>query len=516
MTDQFKVWTKEPTMVEGVRVEYLPFGTIGNDRPRGLHRHLRCKIGDFPWDGWEKRAIAADVGPELARLGRELMHEASEHITWSAKLYRECGWTDAEGADGNEGNRMIAFALRDPEGARKRWRHLLDTYGERRGRRTMPWQDFLLEQYEEIRPAYEDFGRLVATIITSLLAEEQLHVHSISARAKESASLRWKLESKAGNCSDLSHITDLAGIRVITYFPDDVDTVAAAIRKEFEIDWDNSIDKRTLLDPDRFGYLSLHYVMTLSRTRTDQAEFGRFAGLRAELQIRSILQHAWAEIEHDLGYKSHRALPQQVRRRFSRLAGLLELADAEFRDVRDTLKNYESTLKHGLATDPSSITIDQASLGAFIRVSEDVAALDAYLREHHGTVDAEALSRDFIDRLVNGLFLLGVQDMEELQAAIVAHRDLLNRFMRCTYHGSFKGIGFYPGASLNCLCYLLAIERGGRLGLEDWFNQMHDEPRFTPIDEYLACYESAKRATTRVFERNAERGDGPQRTVAEV
>jgi ppGpp synthetase/RelA/SpoT-type nucleotidyltranferase len=422
------------------------------------------------------------------------MREASKHITWSGELYRECGWTDADGADGSEGDRMIARALLEPERTRTRWRHLLDTFGKRNGRATLPWQDYLLEKYERDRQTYEELGRVLAAEVSRLLAEAHVRVHSISARAKDTESLRLKLESKPGNYSDLSHITDLAGVRVITYFPDEVDQVAAIIRSEFEIDWDNSIDKRTLLDPDRFGYLSLHYAIGLSKAHAVQPGRLPLAGLRAELQIRSILQHAWAEIEHDLGYKSPRGVPQPVRRRFSRLAGLLELADAEFRDVRNTLRNYESELKHQLETTPASVTIDQASLAAFIQVSEDVAAIHEFVREHEGRVDADAFSPDFMDALVNGLALLGIQNMQELQTAIVTHRAMLNQFMRCTHHGSFRGSGFYPGAPLRDLCFLLAIEGGGRAGLERWFAQMHDESRsVTSVDEYVVCYERAKK-----------------------
>jgi hypothetical protein len=59
-------------------------------------------------------------------------------------------------------------------------------------------------------------------------------------------------------------------------------------------------------------------------------EYSTHTGVQFEVQIRSTLQHAWAEIEHDRGYKSEVEVARAVRRRFSRLAGLLELADYEF------------------------------------------------------------------------------------------------------------------------------------------------------------------------------------------
>jgi putative GTP pyrophosphokinase len=104
-------------------------------------------------------------------------------------------------------------------------------------------------------------------------------------------------------------VTDLVGARVITYFADDVDRVARIIRNldNFEIDPRNSVDKRRALQADQFGYQSLHLVALLSKRRifTENREF---EGLKIEIQIRSLLQHTWAEIEHAY-YKAERTLP---------------------------------------------------------------------------------------------------------------------------------------------------------------------------------------------------------------
>lgn len=83
------------------------------------------------------------------------------------------------------------------------------------------------------------------------------------------------------------------------------------------------------MEPDRFGYCSVHYVVEMSQKRLNLYEHQAYEGLKCEIQIRSVLQHAWAEIEHDLGYKSEIAIPKRIRRNFSRLAGLLEIADKE-------------------------------------------------------------------------------------------------------------------------------------------------------------------------------------------
>lgn len=79
--------------------------------------------GQYAWDRWERRAIAARVEEELAQLGRAVMRKAVQH-DWSSKLKRECGWED-------EGQRMLELALHQPQNARTRWQFLLDTDGHR-------------------------------------------------------------------------------------------------------------------------------------------------------------------------------------------------------------------------------------------------------------------------------------------------------------------------------------------------------------------------------------------------
>jgi ppGpp synthetase/RelA/SpoT-type nucleotidyltranferase len=88
----------------------------------------------------------------------------------------------------------------------------------------------------------------------------------------------------------LGDLTDIAGVRVITYFSSDVDRVADIIRGEFTVDTEHSIDKGALLDPDRFGYLSLHHVVTLSKSCGKLPKYKRLVSLKAEIRIRSIRQ----------------------------------------------------------------------------------------------------------------------------------------------------------------------------------------------------------------------------------
>ncbi|NLY45280.1 MAG: hypothetical protein GX053_04735, partial [Tissierella sp.] len=85
---------------------------------------------------------------------------------------------------------------------------------------------------------------------------------------------------------------------------------------------------------------SLHYVVQLNETRENLEEYLNYKNMKFEIQIRSVLQDTWAEIEHQLSYKSGIIMPQDIKRTFSRLSSLLETADISFRNLRDEITNY--------------------------------------------------------------------------------------------------------------------------------------------------------------------------------
>jgi len=172
----------------------------------------------------------------------------------------------------------------------------------------------ILAQYDGNRKLYLEFCQTLERLLGQLVRDADIKVHSITHRLKARDSLKRKLSPRESRYEALQSVTDIMGVRITTYFSDEVDKIASVIEREFVVDPENSINKRAMLDPDRFGYLSLHYVVSLNPTRLGLREYSRFSGCKAEIQIRSILQHAWAEIEHDLGYKTIHAIPSEIRR----------------------------------------------------------------------------------------------------------------------------------------------------------------------------------------------------------
>ena len=303
--------------------------------------------------------------------------------------------------------------------------------------------DNILSEYDKNVSLFEILSRKISALLEGLIRDEGLYVHSIHHRVKQRDSLSRKVNRPDTSFKELGDLTDIAGVRVITYYSSDVDRVADIVRREFSVDRENSVDKRALLDPDRFGYLSLHYIVSLSKSYGKLAEYKRLVRLKAEIQIRSILQHAWAEIEHDLGYKSKYAIPIHIRRRFSRLSGLLELADYEFDGLRKNLRDYSEEVA---AAQDIDILIDKVSLTHFIKRSDLVRMLDDEIQNQTGL---ELAFEDwFAESLIDKLLFVGVSKLSDLETGLMHRSNVISRFAiehlkGRTYSRIHRGVSIY-------------------------------------------------------------------------
>lgn len=307
----------------------------------------------------------------------------------------------------------------------------------------------------------DKFAVLLRGLIEELLRHNGVAFHSVEARVKTHDSAKKKLSSRE-KYSDYGDLTDLLGVRVITFFADDVDTAAAVLVREFKIDTENSVDKRQEIGSDRFGYLSLHYIASLSKSRARLAENARFKDMRFELQIRSILQHAWAEIEHDLGYKSGISVPQEFSRRFSRLAGLLELADDEFMRLRNESSAYEAQMSARISEDPGEVNVDQASVAELIREDVTVEELDKAIvaRCHLQMIDDGEVEKSYARSRARDLAGLGITDIGQLLRTLQERSDDILAFVEAWDNEDRLPSPMPKGGSLTFLVYLLVAERG--------------------------------------------------------
>ncbi len=244
-------------------------------------------------------------------------------------------------------------------------------------------QNDLVADFERQRPIYEAFTRNFADRIHDLIGVEGIEYFAIEDRTKTTESLSEKLSrpEKSEKYSNLQDITDLSAIRVITYLREDCDKIAKLIEDAFEIDWPNSSNKEDLIDPDRFGYLSIHYVASYDENRLKLKDFAPFANLKAEIQVRTILQHTWAAIDWKLRYKNDQEAPKKLRRRLYRISALLEAADEDFSYIYEQTgeikQSYEESLKKG----DLSVPVDRESLEIFLENSSSVKKIVKHAKD---------------------------------------------------------------------------------------------------------------------------------------
>ena len=222
----------------------------------------------------------------------------------------------------------------------------------------------ILEDYRKQKEHFVTLGNVVHDMLANIAKDLGLTVLAVEHRVKEEKSLAGKLERKGDGYNSFEDLTDILGCRVICFLLDEIDKIGKKVEETFVIDWENSSDKRTLLKENAFGYLSLHYICSLP--------FGdkwpdEICGKKFEVQIRTILQHAWSAINHDIGYKSDFGVPRDISRQFARLAGMLELADDEFVRARDNMVGYTEDIRKRIVTDEANdVAINMISLNEYV------------------------------------------------------------------------------------------------------------------------------------------------------
>lgn len=201
--------------------------------------------------------------------------------------------------------------------------------------------EMLMQQYHERMSIYERLAHLADESLRNVLHAQNVKVTALEHRIKTESSLAGKLELKGSKYHTLDNVTDIVGLRVVTFYSADVDKVAAIVSETFIVDRGNSVDKRKQHRLDSFGYNSLHYICRLPKSIVNDPNMPQLNELSFEIQMRTALQHVWSTLDHDTGYKSNVKIPLEYKRQFNRLAGMLELIDEEFSRLRNVLTDYQ-------------------------------------------------------------------------------------------------------------------------------------------------------------------------------
>ena len=328
----------------------------------------------------------------------------------------------------------------------------------------------LLEEYKALLPVYEQMAEIIPERLKEFFAEAGIVVASVEHRVKAEASLAGKLQLKGGKYNSIYDITDLVGIRVITFYIDDVDKVASIMERLFDIDWENSIDKRKVHEIDSFGYLSLHYICRIPESSYSNPAHPEVNQIRFEVQMRTVLQHAWANMNHDTGYKSGVEIPKVYLRNMSRLAGMLELIDDEFSRIRRELSDYRRQVQKLVASgNLDEVLLDgdsfqsYLSIGPFNRLNKRIASIN----------QAEIQPVD-LSRFLPLFKLMGFKTLGDVSTLIKQYSEAAYQ-IACFQMGitDLDILASSVGPQNLCTAFILK-NGGGRAGLKRMLDTLND------------------------------------------
>lgn len=288
----------------------------------------------------------------------------------------------------------------------------------------------LNKSFRDLRPQYEAFTESLERLIKTLISNQEIDFFQIEKRTKteESFSEKIQREEKQNKYSSLSDLTDLSGIRIITYLQEDCDTISEIIRGSFAIDIKNSVAKIDQLDPDKFGYLSTHFVVSLPENRLDLPEFSAFRNMKAEIQIRTLLQHTWAAIDWKFRYKGQNEAPKQLRRRLFRISALLEAADIEFSSVKKAIEDLREGYSKSINNKDLEIEINIESLKSYSEESD--AWKNAISIAKASGLKCLKIKDNLggIEKLSRSLNIVGIKTLESFDEELRRIEPELNKF----------------------------------------------------------------------------------------
>lgn len=273
-------------------------------------------------------------------------------------------------------------------------------------------------EFEKIRPEYVRFTGKLEVLLRDLLSAKAIEVHLLESRTKDVSSFHDKLNRSSKSYEDpLRQVTDIIGLRAITYYQDEANAIANLIEAEFSVDRENSVVHAT--SEAEFGYRSSHFVVRLNVARAELLEWKGWADYPVEIQVRTVLQHAWAAISHKLQYKREEDVPAPLKRKLFRLSALFELADDEFVSLREASGAVTRQISEAVAGGKRDLPLDYISLSQLLDASPIVAELCAAAADAGFEFDDDAPEPDEVRDSVSDLIQLAswagfstIQDFE--------------------------------------------------------------------------------------------------------
>ena len=222
------------------------------------------------------------------------------------------------------------------------------------------WVTDQVGKYAAAYPSYQRYAEALGVVLRRA-ADTLAPLAIVQTRPKSIASFAEKAVRKQATRPDpVNQFTDLCGGRLIGRTRSEVDALGRFVVDHFSVDWENSVDASQRLRPTEFGYRSVHYIVSL---RPD-VDYGvdipdDVRGLKAEVQLRTVAEHAYSDFGHDLTYKGAFPLPLAWERELAGAAATLEEVDGIFSRVEDGLRAYATNYGRYLGEEEARAEVDR-------------------------------------------------------------------------------------------------------------------------------------------------------------
>ncbi len=334
--------------------------------------------------------------------------------------------------------------------------------------------ELILEEYRDKLPVFERLKTVVLEQLRRCIDDNNIIVSGLEARVKTENSLAGKLELKGYKYHSIDDITDIVGARVITYYSEEVDLISALVEKQLDIDWENSVDKRKMLEIDRFGYMSLHYVCRIPESVFHDPTMPELNQIRFELQMRSTLQHVWANMYHDMGYKSDVEIPLEYQRNMSRLAGMLELVDEQFSQIRRKINEYRRNVQSLVASGNfNEVPLNGDTFRSYLELKPF-----HWLAEKIASINQAELYEDSLMPYYRIFYLLGMKTIGDIER--LRNENTQSAFQLALLQLAGTGLDIVAcSVALQNLCIVYVLKQGfGEAGLQRLFNLIYGESAY--------------------------------------
>ena len=281
-------------------------------------------------------------------------------------------------------------------------------------------KEALQAQYDQLRPKYEQLEARLKQDVRASLDNRGIKVLTIESRTKDIESF-WGKAQRRHYENPLHDMPDLCGLRIICYYPADVDLVCQVVADNLDVI--ESVAKEDSQKPEEFGYLSRHFIVTPKEHWLRTPRYDGLHGLKAEIQVRTIFQHAWADLSHDLLYKKEKHVPTRFRRRLYQLSAILENLDDQFNALHEEKSDYgrvvaEEAEARGRFDTDQEVNIDtlQAFLDFYFPTRDRGPEQMAALLDHIMRVDISML--DLVEGFEKVSDILPRIEREEMYAKV--------------------------------------------------------------------------------------------------